>query len=179
MVGKCLFFAIIVLICCCLGKLAALYSLSSASAFRRFGQPARPLFIKFAGCSKPPFFPQVSIVTYRQHVLKTLMQVFRLRHPNDAIGGPEVMAACAQAAALLDAYRSLRSAYLDYHMQHDPHAGMSEDSAAWMAGRFNLMLQEDQAVANDKNVRKGLKWCIDSSTAENVICGETLGQLLV
>ncbi|CDJ33413.1 uncharacterized protein EMH_0053900 [Eimeria mitis] len=91
------------------------------------------------------------------------MQVFRLRHPNDAIGGPEVMAACAQAAALLDAYRSLRSAHLDYHMQHDPHAGMSEDSAAWMAGRFNLMLQEDQAVANDKNVRKGLKWCIDST----------------
>ncbi|CDI74775.1 hypothetical protein, conserved [Eimeria praecox] len=91
------------------------------------------------------------------------MHVFRLRHPVDTIGGPQVMAACAQAAALLDAYRSVRSAYLGYHMQHDPHAGMSEDSAAWMAGRFNLMLQEDQAVANDKNVRKGLKWCIESA----------------
>lgn len=85
------------------------------------------------------------------------------------------MAACAQAAALLDAYRSVHSAYLDYHMQHDAQSGMSEDSAAWMAGSFNLILQEDQAAASDENIRKGLKWCIDSSTTGKDTWTQPLG----
>ncbi|CDJ48353.1 hypothetical protein, conserved [Eimeria brunetti] len=117
----------------------------------------------YLGCVNPPFFPQVSIRNYGLYLVKNLMHGFRLRHPNDDVGGPQVMAACAQAASLLETYRSLRSAYLHSLMQRDSDAGMSEDSAAWMAGRFNLMLQEDEKVADDKKLRKGIKWCIDST----------------
>lgn len=73
------------------------------------------------------------------------------------------MAACTQAAALLDTYRTLRRAYLNFYGEQDSDAGMSEDSAAWMSGRFSLMLEEDPAVGKDRELQKCLKWCIDSS----------------
>ncbi|CDJ42017.1 hypothetical protein, conserved [Eimeria tenella] len=91
------------------------------------------------------------------------MQAFRQRSPDDALGGPQVMAACTQAAALLDTYRTLRRAYLNFYGEQDSDAGMSEDSAAWMSGRFSLMLEEDPAVGKDRELQKCLKWCIDST----------------
>ena len=129
----------------------------------------------YSGCSRPSFFPQVSTQTYRQHLVKTLMQVFRLRHPNEAVGGPQVMAACAKTEGLLDRNRRGHFAYLIYTMQHFGQSRLHEDSAAWMAGSFNLILQEDQAAASDENIRKGLKWCIDSSTTGKDTWTQPLG----
>lgn len=90
------------------------------------------------------------------------MFLFWRRSFDDNRGRLQVASGCAQAAALLDTYRSLRKSFLDFHGKQELQAGMSEDTAAWLAARLNLMLQEDGSIKNNENVRKCLKWCVDA-----------------
>lgn len=115
-----------------------------------------------SGCPQPQFYPTVTVEAYRQFLMKQLMNLFRRRDPDDSVGAPQVASGCTQAAALLDTYRSVRKAYLGFHMKDEVQAGMSEDSAAWMAARFHLMLKEDPVLDKDKNLRKCVRWCMEA-----------------
>ncbi|OEH75625.1 hypothetical protein cyc_02107 [Cyclospora cayetanensis] len=100
------------------------------------------------------------------------MILFERRSPNAETGRQQIMSACTQAAAVLDTYRSVRKAFLDFHMEKDPHAGMSEDTSAWMVARFNLLLEEDADIAKDKNLKQCVKWCLEAT----LVVQKTLSQ---
>lgn len=86
----------------------------------------------------------------------------RRRDPREKVGRPQVASACTQAAALIETYRSVRRAYVEYHGKQDIQSAIAEDSAAWLAARFNLMLQEDGALSKDRMLRQSVKWCMES-----------------